>query len=131
MDNPGIYTLAALPIGAAISPAKLLTPQIDLDGMASVTIEASLKVGGGSGTVTAIVASSFDGVSWRHIARFDFSGAGTKHAVIATDAKAVTPYADLGSEGVNQGLLGNQLAVLLSSSGTFTDTTLAINAAVR
>lgn len=132
MDDAGVYQLAALPIAAAASQ-KILTPITGLEGMTSVSIEASLLYGSGGSTVTAIVATSFDGVTWRHIARFDFAtAAATKLANIqAAAAKGITVYADLNSEGVNDGMLGDQLAVLVTSTGTYSNTTLSVRASAR
>lgn len=133
MDNPGVYTLAALQISAAI-PQSLLTPIESLDGMSGVTLDANLNYGSGSGTVSVIVVTSFDGgSSLRHIARFDFTTAtAIKTANLSGMlSKAVAAYQDLASEGVNDGLLGNLLAVLVTVTGTYVNTTLSVRAAVR
>lgn len=133
MDNPGIQTLAALQIGVARALA-LLTPIIDLAGMSAVTLEANFQYGSGGATCSAIVATSFDGgQSWRHIARFDFTtAAAVKTANLqALAARAVGAYADLASEGVNDGMLGDQLAVYIVSTGTYVNTTLSVRASVR
>ncbi|MES2030848.1 MAG: hypothetical protein V4477_16835 [Pseudomonadota bacterium] len=133
MDNPGVKTLAALQIGAA-RPLALLSPITDLDGMSAVTLEASFQYGSGGASCSAIVATSLDGgTTWRHIARFDF---GTAAAVKTANlsgllSKAVAAYADLVSEGVNDGLLGTQMAVYVVSTGTYTNTTLSVRASVR
>src|SRR5690242_13400556 len=117
MDTPGVKTLAAMQIGAA-RPLALLSPITDLDGMPAVTLEASFQYGSGGTACSAIVATTFDGTTWRHIARFDF---GTAAAVKTANlsgllSKAVAAYADLASEGVNDGLLGAQLAVYIVST---------------
>ena len=133
MDNAGVYVLASLQIVAAKSGA-LLTPIVDLDGMGAVTLDADFKYGSGGATCSAIVVTSLDGGStWRQVARFDF---GTASAVKTANvsglaSKAVDAYADLASEGVNDGLLGDQLAVLLQSTGIYADTVLSVRAAVR
>lgn len=132
MDDAGVFVLAALPISAAAAQ-KILTPTTGLEGMSSVSIEASLLYGSGGSTVIAIVATSFDGTNWRHIARFDFAtAAAVKLANIqANAAKGITAYLDLAAEGVNDGMLGNQLAVLVTSTGTYVNTTLSVRASVR
>lgn len=133
MDNSGLYDLAVLDSSAFVASA-VLSPITGLDGMSSVSLEASFKYGAGGATLSAIVMTSFDGgQSWRHIARFDFTTASaTKLANIqASAAKAVTAYADLNAEGVNDGMLGDQLAVKLLSTGSYTNSTLSIRAAVR
>jgi hypothetical protein len=133
MNNPGVYPLCALQIIAAMPTPKLVTPIIDLDGMTAVSLEANFQYGSGSGTVTPIVATSFDGINWRHIARFDFANA-SRVAVANLSgllSKAVANYADLVVEGVNDGILGDRLAVLLTSTGAYQNTTLSIRASVR
>ncbi|MGJ4888950.1 hypothetical protein ACQR1Y_12190 [Bradyrhizobium sp. HKCCYLRH3099] len=133
MNNAGVYTLFAGSIGAALSGA-LVTPITDLDGMSAVTLEAAFKYGAGGASCIAIVVTSYDGgTTWRHVARFDFGTANaTKLCNLqANTAKAIAAYADLNAEGVTDGLLGDRLAVILTSTGTYSDTTLAIRAAVR
>lgn len=133
MDNPGVYTLAALQIAAAM-PQALLTPTENLDGMTAVTLDVDFKYGSGGGTVTVIVATSFDGgASFRHIARFDLATAAVVKQcnLEGVLSKAVTVYADLVAEGVNDGVLGDRLAVLLTSTGTYANTLLSVRASVR
>jgi hypothetical protein len=137
MDNSGVFTLAALQIGAAM-PASLLEPQpdgpADLSGMTAVTLDFDFKYGSGGATVVAIVCTSFDGgTTWRHIARVDF-GTASRAAQCNLEgllSKGITSYADLAAEGVNDGLLGNQLALILTTTGTYANTTLAVRASVR
>jgi len=133
MDNPGVFTLAALQITPDM-PETLLTPVTDLDGMTAVTIDADFRYGSGGTSVTAIVATTFDGgVTFRHIARFDFTTASIVKQCNLEGmlSKAVTTYADLSSQSVNDGVLGDQLAVLLTSVGNYSNTTLSIRASVR
>lgn len=132
MDNAGIYTLAAQQVSAAM-PQKLLTPIIDLDGMTACSLEANFQYGSGGATCSAIVATTFDGTSWREIARFDFLTASAVKVANLNGllSKAVAPYSDLASEGVNDGLLGNQLAVFVVSTGTYVNTNLSVRASVR
>src|ERR1700758_619270 len=97
MDNSGVYNLAVLQIATAKS-LSLLTPTTGLDGMEAVTIEANFQYGSGGTTCSAIVATSFDnGVTWRHVARFDFMTAGAVKVanIQAITGKMVTYYADL------------------------------------
>lgn len=133
MNNAGIYTLAALGITAA-KPLALLTPVVSLAGMKAVSLDANFQYGSGGTNCSAIVATSFDGgTTWRHVARFDFLVA-ARVAVAnlqALSSKAVTSYADLSVEGVNDFLLGDQLAAFIVSTGTYVNTTLSVRAAVR
>lgn len=133
MDNANVYPLASLAIGAARS-LSILTPITDLDGMEAVTLEANFQYGSGGTTCSAIVATTFDGgTTWRHIARFDFTtSAAVKVANLNGQlSKAVTVYADLASEGVLDGVLGDQIAVLVQSTGTYVNTVLSVRASVR
>jgi hypothetical protein len=133
MDNPNVYTLAALQISAAL-PQSLLTPAADLDGMSAVSLDVKFGYGAGSGTVSVIVVTSFDGgSSLRHIARFEFANADAVKTANLSGlvSKGITAYADLSAEGVNDGLLGDMLAVLLTTTGSYTDSTLSVRASVR
>lgn len=133
MDNAGTYALAVLD-SSAFPASGVVSPITGLDGMASVSLEAVFKYGTGGTTLSAIVMTSFDnGQTWRHIARFDFTtAAATKLANIqANAAKGITAYADLNAEGVNDGMLGDQFAVKLLTSGTYANSSLSIRAAVR
>src|SRR6185369_18093939 len=110
MDNPDVYALAALQIDTPKD--AILTPILSLEGMKAVSLEASFKYGSGGTTCVAIVLTTFDGgTTWRQIARFDFTTASaTKVANLSgLLSKAVAVYADLNSDGVNDGLLGDRL----------------------
>lgn len=134
MDNAGVFTLATLQIGAAM-PQSLLTPIDDLDGMTAVTLDVEFDYGSGGSTVSVIVATSFDdGTKWRHIARFDFATASAIKQVNLEGllSKGVTAYQDLAAEGVNDGVLGDMLAAIVTTTGTYAGgTTLAVRASVR
>jgi len=132
MDDAGVYILAALSIAAA--QTSILSPAENLDGMTGVTLEANFQYGSGGTTCSAIVMTSFDdGTSWRHIARFDFTMAAAVKVANLNGllSKAVVAYADLNSEGVTDGVLGNMLAVKVISTGTYVNTTLSVRASVR
>lgn len=133
MNNPGIYTLAALQLTAARS-LSLLTPITGLAGMQALNLEASFQYGAGGSTCSAIVAVSPDsGTTWRHVARFDFTTAtAVKWCNLSGLAsKAVTTYQDLASEGVTDGLLSDQIAVYVVSTGTYTGTVLTVRGQTR
>jgi hypothetical protein len=133
MDNAKVYPLAVVQLAAAM-PQSLLTPITNLGGMTAVTLDVDFRYGSGSGTASIIVATSFDnGTTFRHIARFDFA---TASAVKQCNLEGllsmgVTAYADLASEGVNDGVLGDQLAAIITTTGTYSGTTLAVRASVR
>lgn len=130
---PAVYTLAALGIAAPLT-AQAQTPIIDLDGMTAVTLEAAFAPGTGGMTCAAVVQTTFDGGTiWLDIARFDFAtAAATKVANLSgLLSKAVAAYAALASEGVVDGVLGDQLRVAVTSTGTYVGATLAVRASVR
>ena len=134
MDNPGVYTLAVVsPTTAVAAAAGVQTPIANLDGMTAVSIEASFQYGSGGTTATAVVQTSFDGSIWRDIARFDFAtSTAVKHCNLeGLLSKGITAYAALGSEGVYDGVLGNQLRAVISSTGTYANTILSVRASVR
>jgi hypothetical protein len=133
MNNPAVYSLAALSITAALS-ASAQTAIDDLDGMTAVTLEASFQWGSGGTSCSAVVQTSFDGGTiWRDIARFDFTTAtAVKHCNLeGLLSKAVTSYAVLASEGVYDGVLGDQLRAVVTSVGTYANTVLSVRASVR
>lgn len=133
MENPGLYTLAAIQIAAARS-LSLLTPITSLAGMKSVGLECNFQFGSGGTACSLLCATSFDGgVSWRHVARFDFTTASavkTANLHVLT-SKAVAAYTDLAAEGVNDQILGDQLAAYIVSTGTYVNTTASLRASVR
>jgi hypothetical protein len=133
MDSPGLKTLAALSITSALS-ASAQTAIDDLDGMTAVTLEASFQWGSGGTSCSAVVQTTFDGGTiWRDIARFDFTTAtAVKHCNLeGLLSKAVTSYAVLASEGVYDGVLGDQLRAVVTSVGTYVNTVLSVRASVR
>lgn len=133
MDNPGTYSLIAMAITTALAPS--FTTEIDdLDGMAEVTLTANFGYGSGGVNCSAVVQTTFDeGVTWLDIARFDFTTASAiKSCTLSAAAfKGITGYVALASEGVNDGLLGNALRCAVTSSGTYVNSSIAVNAAVR
>lgn len=133
MSNVGVFTLANLSIGAALS-AEAQSAIIELDGMTAVTLVFEFAYGSGGTSVGAVVQTTFDGgTTWVDIARADFLVA-TRKAICNLEgllSKAVTSYAVLSAEGVNDGVLGDQLRCVVTSVGTYANTTLAVRASVR
>jgi hypothetical protein len=133
MDNPGVKTLALLQITADM-PLSLLTPVEDLDGMTAVSLDFDFRYGSGGTSGYAIVATTFDdGVTWRHIARFDFTTATKSYSCNLEGllSQGMTAWADLSVQGVADGRLGNQLACYIASTGNYSNSTLAVRASVR
>lgn len=131
--NPGVYTLASRAITVPLS-AEAQTVIDSLDGMTAISLEASLAYGSGGATCIAVVQTSFDGgTTYRDIARFDFA---TATAVKQCNlegllSKAIAAYVALASEGVIDGMLGDRLRVVITSTGTYVNTTLTVRASVR
>lgn len=132
MLNPGVQTLAALQITAA-KALSLLTPITGLSGMSSCNLVARFQYGSGGTTFSAIAVTSFDGgTTWLHVARFDFTTATVvDYASLSAASKAITAYSDLASAGVNDGLLGDQLAAYIVSTGAYVNTTFDLRAHCR
>lgn len=132
MNNPGAYTLAAAQITTALV-GQTQTAIDDLDGMSAITLTAELAYGSGGTSASAVVQSTLDGVTWFDIARFDFTTASAKKWCVLQGlaAKAVTAYAALDAEGVNDGLLGTQLRAVLTTVGTYVNTVLSVRVSVR
>lgn len=133
MNNPGNYSLASLGITTALS-SSTQTAITDLEGVGSVTLEAVFAYGSGGSTCNVVVQTTLDdGQTWRDVARFDFAtSSAVKHANLsANSSKAVTSYSALSGEGVYDAVLGNSVRAVISSSGTYANTTISLKAAVR
>lgn len=133
ITNPGVYTLAAVQITTAIT-SSAQTAITDLDGATGVSIECSFAYGSGGTTASATIQTSLDGgTTWRDVARCDFTTA-TRVAygnLSGLTAKNVATFSALASEGVNDGLLGDRLRAVITTTGTYVNTTLAVRASVR
>lgn len=134
MDSPGLYTLGIVPItGPIAASAGALTPITGLDGMTAVTLEVAFTYTSGGTTCTVLVQTNFDGSAWRDIARFDFTtAAAVKHCNLeGLLSKGVTAYAALAAEGVYDGVLGDSLRAVVSSTGTYVGAQASVRASVR
>lgn len=134
MNNAGIYTLISDEIKTAVAGAEY-TPITGLDGIAGATLVACFGYGSGGTSVAAKVQTSLDGGStWQDVAFFSFT---TASAIKTANLSGLTPvdvgaYADLSADGVNDGLLGDRLRVVVTSVGTYAgSTTLSIRLAAR
>ncbi len=131
MNNAGVFSLCEFTPTVAIT-AQAQSPIVDLGGMASVTLEAGFQYGTGGTTCSVTVQTSFDGTMWRDIARFDFgTSAATKHCCLVSQAKGIAVWSALSAEGVHNGILGNQLRAVVTSTGTYANTTLSVWASAR
>jgi hypothetical protein len=126
MNNPGSHVLFAGAITTALS-AQVQTAIEDLEGMLAADIVARFAYGGSGGTsVSALIQTTVDGSIWLDVARLDFTTSSAIKFVNLSGltAKGATAYAALGSEGVNDGLLGHQFRAVITSVGTYVSGTL-------
>ncbi|RKQ70122.1 hypothetical protein [Oceanibaculum indicum] len=125
MNNPGIFSLGDFQIGAAaIGTGDVVA---GLDGMQAMTLSARLAYGSGGSTVVAVVQTSLNqGVSWIDIARLDFTTSGAEKVVnLTTGTPKTTPYtsAALSAEGAVDGILGDRVRAVVTSTGTYAGST--------
>jgi hypothetical protein len=119
--------------GITIAAVHEGTPLIDLEGMSRLTLSARLAYGSGGTTVVAVVQTSLNqGTSWIDIARFDFSTVGLEKVMNLTTVTSLTsPYSviSLVAEGGVNSVLGDRLRSVVTSTGTYTGSTvLAVRA---
>jgi hypothetical protein len=130
--------LAATTIGAAVTGVTT-TPAKALAGMNYLGVEAIFLYGAGGTTVKAWVQTSFDnGVTWVDVINFPFTtAAASKTAAVSSSVTAGTaPVAvtdgTAADSAIVNGVLGNQVRVKYTSTGTYTGlTSLAIYAVVK
>lgn len=131
MDNPGDYVLCSRAITTAIATAEAQTAIDNLEGMREVTLEAELLGGAGGSTFTAIVRSRIgSGGTLREIARFDFTTAAAKSCTLTKGQAAIAALAALSANTLLQNFLGTELDCIVSSTGTYTNTTFVLRASV-
>jgi len=141
-----VYNLGQLAITGELTAAVITTgvtsqggaqALIDrLDGMNAVTLEADFDYGGSGGTTCIVRVQTRLGAGgdWIDIARLDFATTSARKActINGLAAKAVAAVAALGAEGVLDGILGDALRAVVTSTGTYgANTNLAVRAAVR
>ncbi|TGT76716.1 MULTISPECIES: hypothetical protein [unclassified Mesorhizobium] len=120
MNNPGSYVLCAQQITAALS-AQAQTAIENLEGMLACSIVARFVYGSGGLTAVALIQTTLDDVNWIDIARFDFTTASAvKYANLSgLTYKAAAALSSLGSEGQNDGILGEQIRAVITTTGTY------------
>lgn len=126
MDNPGIFSLGDVSVTAPLAGTRVGTGVTGLDGMLAVTFEAKLAVTGTTGTsLTAWLQTTLDqGLTFIDIARLDFGATAENKLVNLSGLTPKTAPANptdggLGANSCVDGLLGDQLVMKLSSSGTY------------
>lgn len=131
--NVGVYTLASTSITTALT-SSAQTAITDLGGAQGLTITATFGYGSGGTTANVAVQTSLDGgTTWFDIAYFAFTTASaTKYVNLAgLTAKGSTSYSALAGDGVNEGLIGDRLRAVITTTGTYANTTLSVRASVR
>ena len=132
----GLTLLPATTIaGAVAGQVGSATP---LFGRASyLLIEAAFAYGAGGATVKAWVQTRVRGGAWRDVASFAFATtAATKWSAVHRDtalaAAQAASDAALADDSILNGLLGDELRVKYTSTGTYTGaTSLAVRASVK
>lgn len=131
--NVGVYTLASTSITTALT-SSAQTAITELGGAQSLSVAATFAYGSGGSTANVAVQTSLDGgTTWFDIAYFAFTtSSATKYVNLAgLTAKGVTSYAALAGDGVNEGLIGDRLRAVITTTGTYANTTLSVRVSVR
>jgi hypothetical protein len=127
MDNPGIYSLGDVTLGAPVTGTAIGTGVSGLNGMKSAVIEASLTAIGTLGTsVNAYIKSSLDqGATYFDVACLSFGGTSQRLRIpigppagAAGTATVPTSNSLTANTSIN-GLLGPDIQLAVSSTGTF------------
>lgn len=132
MNNSGTYALVALALTTALT-ASAQTPVENLDGIEAATLECRFGYGSGGTTCSVLAQVSFDGTNWLDVARFDFLLASAVKVANLNGhlSKAVTAYAALAAEGVNDGILAARWRGVVTSTGVYVNTTVSLRLSAR
>ena len=128
-----VKTLVSTGITTALS-AQAQTAITGQDGATGLTLVASFLYGSGGTSAVVVVSTSCDGGSvWYDIAYFGFTTASaTKYANLSgLTPKAPAAYAALVADGVNDGLICPQIRAVLTTVGTYANSTLSVRASLR
>lgn len=127
MISPGVKTLATLSITSALA-GQVQTVIDGLEGMMSANILAeAIGFTGGTSIDVVVRMSRDDGTTWLDVAHFAFSGPGKKYCNLQRFAtKAITSYAALSGEGINDSLFGDRYDCVITTVGTFVDTNVKV-----
>lgn len=136
MLNPGDYSLCDLSITTALSGVAQ-TPIQNLDGILAATIEARFAYGSGGTTAKAWVqVSPDDGTTWIDIASFAFT---TSSAIKVINLSGLTPVTtaitptdgSMADNTVQDGILASLMRVKVTTTGTYSNTILAVRVSTR
>lgn len=128
MDNSGVFVLIAESVTSPLAVVPFNAVD-SLDGISAANLLCEMLGGSGGTSIDVWAQTSFDkGLTWLDVAHFSFlTSAGKKSVVLnALASKGVTAYSALGSEGVNDGILGDQMRGVITSVGTYTNTSVAL-----
>lgn len=122
-----VTLLAATTLAAAVT-GQASTPVLGLAGVASLVLEAKfVRAGGGTTCKVWVQTSVDDGVTWFDVACFAFAitTANKLHSVVAVPATPLTPATApvsgaLADDTVLNGVLGDRLRTVLTTTGTYT-----------
>lgn len=145
MVSRGLVDLGGVTIGAAQSSPVVITQgsyagaavayAAGLDGLLAATLFCDFTYVGGGTDLQVYVETSLDQAqTWLQVARFDFALESARKVANLSGllSKAVTAYAALGAEGVNDGILGPLWRCSYTSTGDYTGATrLAVRMATR
>jgi hypothetical protein len=123
-----VSSLGDFQIGvASVQTGTSVSAGSDLGDISSVCLSARLGYGAGGSAIIAVIQTSLDqGTTWIDIARFDFTTFGVEKIMNLTKAAITSPYSvtDLASEGSNNGIIGDRFRAVVTSTGTYTGSTL-------
>lgn len=124
MIRPGLYTIADHAVTTAVV-ALALSPIVDLEGMAELSIEFNFAYGSGGTSVKAWLQTSLSqGVRWRDLACFTATTA-SKNRDFSLRRTADTGFATPGSGTLADDTIassivfGDRLRLLVTSVGTY------------
>lgn len=133
MDNPSALAFL-VPITVAQTNEVYALPNPNtLAGMTALTLIFQFLGGTGGSSVSAVMQTRLGSSPWLDIARADFTTTpDTKRFNLeGLLSVGLTDYAALGSPGVNDGLLGDDLQLVVTSVGTYSNTQLNVFAQPR
>lgn len=143
MNNPGLYNLGDLALTVALT-GEVITAGAndaggaqafldDLDGMVAASIFCAFAYGSGGTSCAVTVQTTLDDVNWIDAARFDFATASSRKAanLSGLTPEAVAAIAALSMEGVNDGVFGHRWRAVVTSVGTYANTTVSVRLNAR
>jgi hypothetical protein len=126
--------LLSLPITTAAGPLTSAVFQSIGPSPQDLTLQANFIYGSGGTAVSAFVQTSIDGLVWCDIANFTFAGSSQRYVFNLSSLTPVTSQytptdGTLGANSAVDGVLGHLFRCKTTSTGTYANTTLTIDAA--